>query len=52
MNTLQAHASFLDNVSSYFDRAASFTQHPIDLLDQIKVCNSVYSTFALAITGC
>ncbi len=43
MNTLQSHASFFDNVSSYFDLAASFTQHPKGLLDQIKVCNSVYS---------
>ncbi|HEY6243440.1 MAG TPA: Glu/Leu/Phe/Val dehydrogenase [Pyrinomonadaceae bacterium] len=43
MKTLQSHASFFDNVSSYFDLAASFTEHPKGLLDQIKVCNSVYS---------
>jgi glutamate dehydrogenase (NAD(P)+) len=43
MNTSQPHPSFFDNVSLYFDHAASFTQHPKGLLDQIKVCNSVYS---------
>lgn len=43
MNTTQPHPSFFDNVSLYFDHAASFTQHPKGLLDQIKVCNSVYS---------
>ena len=43
MNITQPHPSFFDNVSLYFDHAASFTQHPKGLLDQIKVCNSVYS---------
>jgi glutamate dehydrogenase (NAD(P)+) len=43
MNTAQSHPSFFDNVSRYFDQAASFTNHPAGLLDQIKVCNSVYS---------
>jgi glutamate dehydrogenase/leucine dehydrogenase len=43
MNTTQPHPSFFENVSLYFDHAASFTQHPKGLLDQIKVCNSVYS---------
>ena len=43
MNAAQPQASFFDNVSVYFDQAASFTQHPKGLLDQIKVCNSVYS---------
>lgn len=33
---------FFDNVSIYFDKAAAFTTHPKGLLDQIKVCNSVY----------
>jgi glutamate dehydrogenase (NAD(P)+) len=37
------HSSFFDNASIYFDQAASFTEHPNGLLDQIKVCNSVYS---------
>ena len=43
MNKAQSHLSFFDNVSRYFDQAASFTDHPAGLLDQIKVCNSVYS---------
>jgi glutamate dehydrogenase (NAD(P)+) len=43
MSTTQPHPGFFDNVSLYFDHAASFTQHPKGLLDQIKVCNSVYS---------
>ena len=43
MNTIEHQRSFFDNVSLYFDHAASFTQHPKGLLDQIKVCNSVYS---------
>ena len=43
MNTAQPQPGFFDNVSVYFDEAASFTQHPKGLLDQIKICNSVYS---------
>lgn len=43
MNTTQSNPEFFDNVSLYFDLAASFTEHPKGLLDQIKVCNSVYS---------
>jgi glutamate dehydrogenase (NAD(P)+) len=39
----QSQSSFFDNVSIYFDQAASFTPYPKGLLDQIKVCNSVYS---------
>jgi glutamate dehydrogenase (NAD(P)+) len=34
--------SFFGNVERYFDRAAAFTNYPKGLLDQIKVCNSVY----------
>ncbi len=41
MNT--THTNFFDNVSAYFDQAAAFTRHSKGLLDQIKVCNSVYS---------
>lgn len=37
------HPSFFETVSRYFDRAASFTQHPKGLLEQIKACNSIYS---------
>ncbi len=33
---------FFDDVSAFFDHAAQFTKHPQGLLDQIKVCNSVY----------
>src|SRR5688572_24746989 len=43
MNSVQPQAGFFDNVSVYFDEAASFTPHPKGLLDQIKICNSVYS---------
>ena len=43
MNTAQPQTGFFDNVSVYFDEAASFTEHPKGLLDQIKICNSVYS---------
>jgi len=34
--------SFSDSVSYYFDKAAPFTNSPQGLLDQIKVCNSIY----------
>lgn len=43
MTTAQSHSGFFDSVSAYFDQAAAFTQHAQGLLDQIKVCNSVYS---------
>jgi glutamate dehydrogenase (NAD(P)+) len=43
MNTTQPQSGFFDNVSVYFDQAAAFTEYPEGLLDQIKVCNSVYS---------
>ncbi|MGV3762634.1 Glu/Leu/Phe/Val family dehydrogenase [Parapedobacter sp.] len=33
---------FFDDVSAFFDHAAQFTKHPQGLLNQIKVCNSVY----------
>ena len=33
---------FFDDVCSYFDHAATFTKHSAGLLNQIKVCNSVY----------
>ncbi|HMS08278.1 MAG TPA: Glu/Leu/Phe/Val dehydrogenase [Pyrinomonadaceae bacterium] len=35
--------SFLSSVDHYFDKAASLTKHPKGLLEQIRVCNSVYS---------
>ncbi len=33
---------FYTDVTTYFDRAAAFTDHPAGLLDQIKRCNSLY----------
>ncbi|SEN49975.1 glutamate dehydrogenase (NAD(P)+) [bacterium A37T11] len=39
-NPLEPH--FFDDVSQFFDHAAQFTSHSHGLLDQIKVCNSVY----------
>jgi glutamate dehydrogenase (NAD(P)+) len=35
--------SFFDTVNSYFDKAAALTDYAPGLLDQIKVCNSVYA---------
>jgi len=35
-------ASFFDNVNINFDKAAAYTNHPQGLLDQVKICNSVY----------
>jgi len=34
--------SFFESVTRRFDKAAAFTNYPKGLLDQIKVCNSVY----------
>jgi glutamate dehydrogenase (NAD(P)+) len=35
-------SSFLTTVDQYFQNAASLLNHPQGLLDQIKICNSVY----------
>ena len=35
--------SFFETVNMYFDKAAALTDYPEGLLDQIKVCNSVYA---------
>jgi glutamate dehydrogenase (NAD(P)+) len=35
--------SFFDTVNSYFDKAAALTDYAPGLLDQVKVCNSVYA---------
>ena len=43
MDTARPHQGFFDNVSFYFDLAASFTEHPKGLLEQIRACNGVYS---------
>lgn len=37
-----ANTSFFNDVCSFFDHAAQFTNHSEGLLDQIKACNSVY----------
>jgi glutamate dehydrogenase (NAD(P)+) len=37
------HVSFFKNVERYFDKAAGHTGLPKGLLEQIKVCNAVYS---------
>jgi len=42
----------LDTVNTNFDRAAAFTNHPKGLLDQIKICNSVYRfSFPVRVEG-
>src|SRR5262245_9034896 len=39
----EAHpSSFLDTTDRYFENAARFLEYPRGLLDQIKICNSVY----------
>jgi len=44
--------SFFDDVCSYVDQAAKFTDHPIGLIDQIKACNSVYKfNFPIRLSG-
>jgi glutamate dehydrogenase (NAD(P)+) len=35
--------SFFETVNTYFDKAAALTDYPPGLLEQIKVCDSVYS---------
>lgn len=37
-----AHVKFFEQVNRMFDKAAIHTDHPPGLLDQIKICNSVY----------
>ncbi|HMB92840.1 MAG TPA: Glu/Leu/Phe/Val dehydrogenase dimerization domain-containing protein, partial [Rhodothermales bacterium] len=37
-----AHVKFFEQVNRMFDKAAIHTDHPAGLLDQIKICNSVY----------
>jgi len=44
--------SFFGDVSSYIDRAASYTDHPSGLIDQIKQCNSIYKfNFPIKLSG-
>lgn len=42
MSTTASHLSFFETVSHNFDKAAALTDHPKGLLEQIRVCNSVY----------
>jgi len=42
MSSEHSGPSFFESVTMNFDKAAGYTQHPKGLLDQIKVCNSVY----------
>lgn len=39
---MSAQANFFDQVTQYFTEAAKFTTYPEGLLEQIRVCNSVY----------
>jgi glutamate dehydrogenase (NAD(P)+) len=39
---MSAQANFFDQVTEYFNTAAAFTNYPKGLLEQIRVCNSVY----------
>ncbi len=45
-------SKFLNDVHSYFDKAAAFTSHSKGLLAQIKVCNGIYKfKFPVEING-
>ena len=39
---MSGQANFFDQVTQYFNEAAKFTTYPEGLLEQIRVCNSVY----------
>lgn len=43
MSAEQEGKNFLASVNRYFEKAAAATSHPEGLLQQIKICNSVYS---------
>src|SRR5437867_3830398 len=43
MAMAQSGPSFFETVNLYFDKAAALTDYPQGLLEQIKVCNSVYA---------
>src|SRR2546429_1760416 len=44
MAPAQSGPGFFETVNIYFDKAAALTDYPQGLLDQIKVCNSVYAS--------
>ena len=47
-----SNASFFESVEKNFEKAAKITGHPRGLLDQIRVCNSVYHMkFPVKING-
>jgi glutamate dehydrogenase (NAD(P)+) len=39
---MSAETKLTDQVNRNFDKAAAYTKHPAGLLQQIKICNSVY----------
>lgn len=39
---MAAHIKFFEQVNRNFDKAAAHLKHPAGLLNQIKICNSVY----------
>ncbi len=39
---MSSQHGFFDQVNANFDKAAAYTKHDRSLLEQIKVCNSVY----------
>ena len=43
MSAVDQGQNFLASVDRYFEKAAAATDHPEGLLQQIKICNSVYS---------
>ncbi len=45
---MRAEVKFTVQVNRNFDKAAAYTNYPAGLLEQIKICNSVYQmTFPL-----
>lgn len=42
MPVAKSNLSFFETVCKNFDKAAAFTDYPPGLLEQIKVCNSIY----------
>ena len=51
-NDLENGAKFYGDVMAYFDKAAAFTEFEPGLLQQIKICNSIYKFyFPLEVDG-
>ncbi len=44
-NDLENGSKFYNDVLSYFDKAAAFTDFEPGLLNQIKICNSIYKMY-------